>query len=111
MAEDKTLTEFAEWHATTVGGGGRIVIPAAMRKALGVDTGDEVLLSLVDGEVRISTRLGNIEKIRAMVRARIPEGVSVVDEFLKEKYAEAEREYARDREWLKRNPDRKLAAE
>ena len=46
-----------------------------------------------------------------MVRARVPEGVSVVDEFLKEKYAEAEREYTRDREWLKRNPDRKLAAE
>ena len=46
-----------------------------------------------------------------MLRAEIPEGVSVVDEFLKEKYEEAEREYARDREWLKRNPDRKLAAE
>ena len=87
------------------------MIPAAMRKALGIDTGDEVLLSLVDGEVRISTRLGNIEKIRAMVRARVPEGISVVDEFLKEKYAEAEREYAKDREWLKRNPDRKQAAE
>lgn len=94
-----------------VGSGGRIVIPAAMRKALGVDAGDEVLLSLVGGEVRISTRLGNIENIRARVRARIPEDVSVVDEFLKEKYAEAEREYARDRERLKRNSDRKLAAE
>lgn len=87
------------------------MIPVAMRKALGVDTGDEVLLFLEDGEVRISTRLGNIDKIRAMVSARVPEGISVVDEFLKEKYAEAEREDARDREWLKRNPDRKLAAE
>ena len=111
MATNKKLSQFSEWHATTVGSGGRIVIPAAMRKALGVDAGEEVLLFLEEGEVRISTRLGNIEKIRAMVRAQIPEGVSVVDEFLKEKYAEAEREYARDREWLKRNPDRKLAAE
>ena len=82
-----------------------------MRKALGVDIGDEVLLSFEDGEIRISTRLGNIETIRAMVRAEIPEGVSVVDEFLKEKYEEAEREHAKDWEWLKRTPDSKPAAE
>ena len=111
MAQNTKLTEFSEWHPTTVGSGGRLVIPAAMRKALGVDIGDEVLLSFEDGEIRISTRLGNIETIRAMVRTLVPESVSVVDEFLKEKYEETESEYARDREWLKRNPDRKLAAE
>ena len=111
MAKNEKLTEYAEWQAMTVGSGGRIVIPAAMRKALGVDAGDEVLLFLEDGEVRISTRVGNIEKIRAMARAVIPDNVNVVDEFLKEKYAEAEREYAKDVEWLKRNPDRKQAAE
>ncbi len=111
MATNENLSQFSEWQATTVGSGGRIVIPAAMRKALGVDAGDEVLLFLEDGEVRISTRVGNIEKIRATVRARIPDSVNVVDEFLKEKYAEAEREYAKDLEWLKRNPDRKQAAD
>ena len=46
MATSEEMSQFSKWHATTVGGGGRIVIPAAMRKALGVDTGDEVLLSL-----------------------------------------------------------------
>lgn len=111
MENHEKLSKTSEWHATKVGGGGRIVIPAAMRGALGVETGDEVLLFLEDGEVRISTRLGNIENIRARLRARIPESVSVVDEFLKEKYAEAEREYARDRERPESHADRKLAAE
>ena len=34
---------------------GRIVIPAAFRKALGVDDGDDLVLRLQDGELRITT--------------------------------------------------------
>jgi AbrB family looped-hinge helix DNA binding protein len=34
---------------------GRIVIPANFRKALGIEPGDEVVLSIEDDELRIST--------------------------------------------------------
>lgn len=35
--------------------GGKIVLPAEYRQALGVEIGDEVILRLEDGEVRIFT--------------------------------------------------------
>ena len=51
------LTESTELKARTrMGQKGRVVIPAPMREALGVDTGGALDLRLVDGELRISTR-------------------------------------------------------
>ena len=38
-----------------LGEGGRIVIPAAHRKALGVEPGDRMTISFVDGGLRITT--------------------------------------------------------
>ncbi len=38
-----------------LGEGGRLVIPAEYRKALGVDVGDELVLVLEEGSVRVST--------------------------------------------------------
>ena len=35
---------------------GRVVIPAAFRKALGIKVGDEVVLRVQDGELRITTQ-------------------------------------------------------
>ena len=52
--------------------GGRIVIPADFRRVLGVDVGDEVILRLDDGEVRILTRSQVIRKAQALVRNRVP---------------------------------------
>ena len=38
-----------------LGEGGQIVIPAAHRKALGVEPGDRMTISFVDGVLRITT--------------------------------------------------------
>jgi len=40
---------------TKLGEGGRIVIPAEYRQALGLQVGDEVILRLEDGSLRIFT--------------------------------------------------------
>ena len=37
----------------TIGRGGRLVIPAEFRKGLGVRTGDQVVVDLKDGELRV----------------------------------------------------------
>jgi len=42
--------------------GGRIVIPAGYRRALGLKVGDEVILRMADGEVHILTRRQAIKK-------------------------------------------------
>ena len=40
---------------TAVGEGGRVVLPSAFRKALGVNVGDEVIMTLEDDGLRITT--------------------------------------------------------
>ena len=41
---------------------GRVVIPAAFRKALGIKVGDEVVLRVQDGELRITTQQSRIQR-------------------------------------------------
>ena len=69
--------------------GGRIVIPAEYRRALGLQVGDEVVLRLEDGELRISTLGQAIKQAQELVRRYIPEGRSLVDELIAERRNEA----------------------
>ena len=76
--------------------GGRIVIPAPCREALGVRPGDEVLLKLIDGELRVYSRKEAVRRAQAWARSLNPkgqsEGTSQVDELLKERQHEAANE-------------------
>ncbi len=72
--------------------GGRLVIPARHRRALGLKTGDEVLLRVVDGELRILSQAEAVKRAQAMVKRHVKRGRSLVDELLKERRAEARRE-------------------
>ncbi len=72
--------------------GGRVVIPAEIRKALGLKEGDIVLWELADGEARLTTRRERLRRAQALVRQYVPEGVSLVDELTTERRAEAKRE-------------------
>jgi AbrB family looped-hinge helix DNA binding protein len=71
---------------------GRVVIPAAFRKELGIKAGDEVILRLDDGEVRISTLKNCLERARRHVRKYVKPGESLVDELIAERREEAKRE-------------------
>ena len=57
---------------------GRIVLPARFRNALGVKSGDELILNLVDGELRIFTRREAVRKAQGMLKHLAP-GRSLVD--------------------------------
>lgn len=81
-----------ERHAVKVGPGGRIVIPAQLREKLGVKPGDTVWLEEDNEQVRISSVRQTIRKAQELVRQYVPEGVSLVDDLLAERRAEAERE-------------------
>lgn len=74
---------------TQLGKNGRIVIPVQFRKALGVQAGDELMMSLHEGEIRIFTRDQAIRNIQAMVRRYVPEGRSLSQELIQERRAEA----------------------
>ena len=77
---------------TTIGVGGRIVIPAELRREIGADIGGEVILRLVDGEIHILTRSQAVRKAQALVRKNIPRNRSLVKELLAERRTESERE-------------------
>ena len=75
-----------------IGQGGRIVLPAQIRKVLGVTTGDDLILSLTDGEVRMFTREEGIRRAQELVRRYFPEGRSLSEELIRERRAESARE-------------------
>jgi AbrB family looped-hinge helix DNA binding protein len=72
-----------------IGEGGRIVIPANIRRAMGVGVGDELLLRVEDGELRAATRRAALKKAQAIVRRFVPEGVLLSDELIADRRREA----------------------
>ena len=76
----------------SLGQNGRLVIPAPFRRALGIEAGDELVLSLDEGQLRISTREQAIARAQEGVRQRVRGDVSLVDELIKERRVEARKE-------------------
>jgi bifunctional DNA-binding transcriptional regulator/antitoxin component of YhaV-PrlF toxin-antitoxin module len=75
--------------------GGRLVVPVELRRQLGLQTGTDVVLDVVDGALRVRTMEQVIKEVQASVRQYVPEGVSLVDELMADRRAEAAAE--RDR--------------
>ena len=71
---------------------GRVVIPASFRKALGIRAGDEIVLRMEDGELRITTMKRRIERAQHMIRKYVKPGVSLVDELIADRRRESENE-------------------
>jgi len=71
---------------------GRVVIPLEFRRALGIQAGDEVILTWKDEEIRITTMQRRIERAQRHARQYLKPGVSVVDEFIAERREAAKRE-------------------
>ena len=91
MARTRSLSGIRQIRAK-VGEGGRIIIPAEYRKALGMQAGTSIVIRLEDGELRIFTVREGIRRAQELVRQFVPEGVSLVDALIAERRAEAARE-------------------
>ena len=72
--------------------GGRVVIPAEFRRALGVEIGDDMVIELTDGELRLRSFDAALKRVQEMVRRYVPEGVSLADELVRERREEAARD-------------------
>ena len=64
-----------------VSGAGRVVLPAEMRKALGIEDGADVLFSRTEYGIQITTLDDAIRQALETVRRYVPEGVSLVDDL------------------------------
>jgi AbrB family looped-hinge helix DNA binding protein len=76
---------------TRIGSGGRVVIPAEYRRALGVGPGDDVVMLLEDGEVRILSVKQAVARAQALVRRYVAEGSSLAGELIADRRDEAAR--------------------
>ena len=71
-----------------LGEGGRLVIPAAMREALGIKPGDDIALECVDGELKVKSYMAVIRELQAEYSRIVPAGEGTVDEFLRDRREE-----------------------
>jgi AbrB family looped-hinge helix DNA binding protein len=72
--------------------GGKLVIPALMRRELRISAGDTVMVDIDNGELRVRSVSKALERARAILRRHVPEGVSLSDELIADRRAEAGRE-------------------
>lgn len=70
---------------------GRIVIPAEVRRCLGVEPGDEVVLDVGPHEVRLSSHQAALAALKHAVREGISQPYSV-QQFLKDRRRTAKQE-------------------
>ena len=75
--------------------GGRLQIPADVRRLLGLNDGDPVTMRVVDGELHVRPFRDTLRRVQARFREHLPPGISpssIVDEFIADRRAEAEKE-------------------
>jgi|ERR687898_2471437 AbrB family looped-hinge helix DNA binding protein len=88
---------FPMHEAVELGAGGRLVIPAKMRAALGMKIGDRLNVRLDGNELRIFTYKEGLRRAQEIVKRFVPEGGSLVDDLIAERRREAAEELSSDR--------------
>ncbi|CAN5145173.1 hypothetical protein BH10PSE12_BH10PSE12_16750 [soil metagenome] len=87
-------------YSAKVIAGGKIVIPAELRRELGLQTGDTLVIEREDGKLVLKSYLQVVREVQAAVREMIgPYQGSMVDELIAERRKDAAREDAEMRKW------------
>jgi bifunctional DNA-binding transcriptional regulator/antitoxin component of YhaV-PrlF toxin-antitoxin module len=70
----------------------RLVIPAACRKRLGLQAGQEMLIKVTELGLEMTTYDLALKRFQEHVQSLVPAGESLVDELIAERRAEAAKE-------------------
>ena len=70
--------------------GGKLIIPAAFRRKLGIDTGDTVVIELGEDGLHVRSLSSAVRRSQEIVREFVPDDVSLADELIAERRVEAE---------------------
>ncbi len=77
---------------TKMGAGGRVVIPAPYRKLLEVEPGEELIMKMEDGVLKIYTAEHAITQAQNLVAQFNPDNEKLSQELIKERRKEAKDE-------------------
>jgi len=72
--------------------GGRLQLPAELRRELSLADGETVLMEVVDGELHVRPLRDAIARVQARLRQFVPADVSLSDELIADRRAAADRE-------------------
>lgn len=91
------------YHAKVIAGG-KIVIPAELRREFGIKDGDSLVVERApQGGISVKTYSQVVREVQEEIAAMSkPYKGSIVDDLLAERRAEAAREEAEHEEWLAR---------
>ena len=88
------MAQLPEPAEIRVGPQGRLVIPASLRRTLGIDPGDTLVIRLEDNRLVLEKRETILARLRDRFR-RVPPDLSLADELIRERREEARREAER----------------
>ncbi len=71
---------------------GRVVIPASVRKALGVEAGDDLILEKKDDVFFLTTQQQRIRRAQQRAKTHLAAGTSLADELIAERRKAAKNE-------------------
>jgi AbrB family looped-hinge helix DNA binding protein len=75
-----------------VNASGRVVIPAELRKELGIKAGDQLLFEVKGRELRMTTLRERIAKVQQEMKKYFPPGTRLSDELIAERREAAKHE-------------------
>jgi AbrB family looped-hinge helix DNA binding protein len=82
-------------YTTRLEKSGRILIPAAVRRQLGLSEGAQVIVKVNEsGALEIKSRSQALAEVRERIRKYVPTGVDLAAELIRDRRAEVEREEA-----------------
>lgn len=77
---------------TQISKSGRIVLPARLRKELEIQPGDEIVMRLENGSIRLIPLRQAVALAQKSVRRHVPKGTSLVDALIQARREEARRD-------------------
>jgi AbrB family looped-hinge helix DNA binding protein len=81
-------------ETVVLGESGRIVLPAAIRNAFGLKTGDRLTVAVNGNRIEILSMKMALDEIRTSIIEQRGSLKGLLDEFLEERHEEARREQA-----------------
>lgn len=101
LPEPETLPDGTVRYFLVLGPKGRVLLPAEMRAAMGLEEGDVITGWLKDGELRMHSHLHGLRKIQTEAASMAKRTVYASDELIAERRAEAAKETEESLRWLR----------